>query len=134
MKKCIRLTIAASVFIVSPFTSILAQRIPSCTSEEAQTRTRAAVMDWFSSTLASAVRENPSSQNARLLDVDISIPWAQNAFMGGAGVVLKCSVTGTARVAKGSQISTIRLERVMVYYAYDREGNFVVKVNPAPGE
>ncbi len=134
MKSRKRLVLALTLLAGVSSNSALAQRIPSCVSDEAQAKTRSAVTDWFNNILAKAVRENPSSENARLLEVDISIPYAQNAYPGGAGIVLKCSVTGTAKVAKGARVSIIPLQNVMVYYAYDREGNFVVKVNPAPGE
>ena len=102
-----------------------AQKFPSCTSGEAQARTKTAVTNWVRSTMERATQ---GDRSAKLLAVNISIPYRENAYVGPYAGVLKCSIDGYAVIRRWDyRVARLQLQRIMVYYTYDQNGNLIVE-------
>lgn len=112
------------------FSDAKAQKFPSCVGADPQARTKIAVSQYVSRLMEESCRESSCRQKSEIVDIQISIPYAEGAYPGPHAGVLKCSVTGVAILRTGNRTDRLPLQKVMVYYTYDQLGNLVVEAMP----
>jgi hypothetical protein len=127
VRSCICLSVIALTVLFS--VEGRAQKFPTCTSDEDRARTLVAVREWYQQLIDEVAVE--TGRKGQLLDLQISIPYAENAYVGPYAGVLKCSVSGYAMLKSwDNRIARVPLSRVMVYYSYDQAGNLKVQAQP----
>lgn len=118
-----RLTTYSAILCVVGFVEASAQKFPSCVATESQQRTRAAMKTYIQNMI--------EDKTVEIVDVRISIPYAEDAYPGPFAGVLKCSVTGVAVIRRQDRsVVQIPLLKTMIYYTYDQQGNLIVEANP----
>lgn len=115
-------------FLIS--NSALGQKFPSCVTDEAQAKTKIVVREWYQSLMKQSMQENGNIINSRIIDLEIDIPYAKDAYVGKYAGVVKCIVTGFVTIKRDDGVVGKLPLKVMVYYSYDQDGNFTVDAQP----
>ncbi|QIG95504.1 hypothetical protein [Bradyrhizobium sp. 6(2017)] len=121
--KFTQLTLTASILLLSILTTTgHAQKFPSCV-DAAATQKSKLVLARFIEQSAQA------GPDFKVVSVDIEKIWPRTARFGNYSGILECEVTARITVMKIStgQRLVMGLDKFVLYYAYDQNGELVVE-------